>query len=309
LRRTILELLEVFVLSDGSADRTDEIAGKTEGVKLIKLARSGKPAALNAGMAAASGEILLFTDVRQELHPDAIRFLLECLSDPEVGVASGALVIRTPQTHEEANTSLYWRYEFWIRDKLSSIDSIFGATGALYAMRRELAVPIPQNALLDDMFLPLSVFFQGFRLIVDARAKMYDYPTALDTEFRRKVRTLAGNYQIIGAYPRLLTPSNRLWWHFLSYKFGRLLLPFALIAILFSSFLLPAPWWKIAAGAQIVFYGLAAVDFWIRGGLLKRISSPVRTFVTLMIASLMALRIFFVPSAQLWHQTRVARKA
>ena len=303
------ELLEVFILSDGSTDRTEEIARTIEGVKLIVLSRQGKASALNAGMAACTGEVLLFTDVRQELHPDSIRLLLECLSDPEVGVVSGALVIRDPSSYDEANTGLYWRYEFWIRDKLSSLDSIFGATGALYAVRRELAVPIPSGTLLDDMYLPLAAFFRGFRLVVEPRAKMYDYPTALDTEFRRKVRTLAGNYQILRAYPQLLTPANRLWWHFLSYKFGRLVLPFALIAILVSSILLPSPWWLPAFGVQVLFYGLAVLDYWIPGGFLKRISSPVRTFVTLMGASLLAVLIFFVPSERLWQQTRVGRKA
>ena len=304
------ELLEVFVLSDGSTDATEAIARRQDGVKLITLPKGGKAAALNAGMAAASGDVLLFTDVRQELHPDSIRLLLDCLSDPTVGVASGALVIRDPANHEEANTSLYWRYEFWIRDKLSSLDSIFGATGALYAVRRELANTIPKGALLDDMYLPLAAFFKGYRLIVEPRAKMYDYPTALDTEFRRKVRTLAGNYQILRAYPALLTPANRLWWHFLSYKFGRLLLPFALIAILISGMLLPFPWWIPAVSAQALFYGLAVLDWWIRGGFLKRISSPVRTFVTLMGAGLFAVLIFFVPSERLWERrTRVVRKA
>lgn len=302
------ELLEVFILSDGSTDRTEEIARDIEGVKLIVLSRQGKASALNAGMAASTGEVLLFTDVRQELHPDSIRLLLECLSDPEVGVVSGALVIRDPSSHDEANTGLYWRYEFWIREKLSSLDSIFGATGALYAVRRELAVPIAQGSLLDDMYLPLAAFFRGFRCIVEPRAKMYDYPTALDTEFRRKVRTLAGNYQILRAYPQLLTPANRMWWHFLSYKFGRLVLPFALIVSLVSGILLPSPWWIPAFSAQVLFYGLAVLDYWIPGGFLKRISSPVRTFVTLMGASLLAVLIFFVPSDRLWQQTRVARK-
>ena len=158
------------------------------------------------------------------------------------------------------------------------------------------------------MYLPLAAFFRGFRLVVEPRAKMYDYPTALDAEFRRKVRTLAGNYQILRAYPQLLTPANRLWWHFLSYKFGRLVLPFALIAILVSSILLPSPWWIPALGAQVLFYGLAVLDYWIPGGFLKRISSPVRTFVTLMGASLLAVLIFFVPSDRLWQQTRATRK-
>src|SRR5262249_32719332 len=162
-----------LVASDGSTDGTGQIVERFagQGVRLLNLPRGGKPAALNAAIAEASDEILVLTDVRQTLAPESLRLLLENFADPDVGAASAELVILKSGRTTEDPVGLYWRYEVWIRLNQSSLDSIFGATGAYYALRRKLAVPIPTDALLDDMYLPLAAFFQGYRLVVDARAK------------------------------------------------------------------------------------------------------------------------------------------
>jgi cellulose synthase/poly-beta-1,6-N-acetylglucosamine synthase-like glycosyltransferase len=301
--------IEVLVASDGSSDRTDEIVGEFEsqGVRLLRLPRGGKCAALNAAIAQASGEILLLTDVRQTLAPASLQLLVDCFADPAVGVVSGELVIRSGAGLQEANAGLYWRYEFWIRKQLSGIDSIFGASGSIYAMRRSLAVPLPADMLLDDVYLPLAAFFRGYRLIVEPAAQAFDFPTALETEFRRKVRTLAGNYQILAAYPALLGPRNRMWVHFVSYKLGRLLLPYLLAGLLISSFWLPGRWARVSLLAQALFYGLAALDGFIpKNSALKKISAPVRTFVVLILAAACATVILFVPPRTLWKETKIA---
>src|SRR5208337_4732296 len=108
--------------------------------------------------------------------------------------------------------------------------------------------------LLDDMYLPLAAFFKGYRLILEPRAEVLDYPTSRSVEFRRKVRTLAGNYQILLAYPALLGPQNRMWFHFISYKFARLVLPWLLVVLFLSSCFLPSLWKWAAVGAQGLFY-------------------------------------------------------
>lgn len=310
--RSILSLdyppdrLDTIVVSDGSTDATEDIARRfeRERVRLISLPRGGKPRALNAAMAAVTGDVVVFTDVRQTIDPGAVRYLTENLADPDVGAVSGELVIHKGNSEEEVNTGLYWRYELWMRQALSRIDSIFGATGALYAVRRQLCVPIPPEALNDDMHLPLAAFFAGYRLVLDTRARIYDRAMKLDVEFRRKVRTLAGNYQILWAYPGLLGPTNRMWFHYVSYKFARLFLPFALLAVFFAALFLPEPWRMLAVAGQAVFYFLALCDAWLREGtFLKRITSPVRTFVVLMIATLCAIAVAFVPSHKLWVPT------
>jgi hypothetical protein len=230
------------------------------------------------------------------------------MADPRIGVVSGELVILEGETHEEASVGLYWKYEKWIRRGLSGIDSILGATGSIYAVRRELAVPLPAGALLDDVHQPLAAFFRGYRVILDDAAKAYDLPTSLDSEFRRKVRTQAGMYQIMRHYPALLGPANRMWIHFVSHKLGRLLMPFALIAAFVSAFWLPGVLAPVAVLAQVGFYAIALLDRWIPDGtLLKRVSSPIRTFTVLMAAAFCAPFAAMSSPERLWTQTEVKR--
>jgi cellulose synthase/poly-beta-1,6-N-acetylglucosamine synthase-like glycosyltransferase len=283
------ELIQTILIDDGSTDRTAELIkqfGQSR-VELLTLSRSGKAVALNAGIDRATGEILFLTDIRQRLDARSLRSLVECFTDPTVGVVSGELVILSGETQQESDIGLYWRYEKWIRRRLSRLDSVIGATGCIYAMRRELAVRLPANTILDDVYLPLAAFFQGYRVLFDERARAYDYPTALKSEFWRKVRTQAGVYQIIARYPRLLWPATRMWFHFVSHKGGRLLLPFAVLLLLFSSFGLPDPWKSVLIAGQGGFYGMAALDRWIPPPF-KRASSLARTFVVLVGAALCA---------------------
>ena len=302
------ELLEIIVVSDGSTDRTASLVKQfvSENLRLIEIPRGGKCAALNEGISRSNNEILLLTDVRQTITPDSLQLLVDCFTDPAVGVVSGELKIRAGRDSGETSTGLYWRYESWIRQQLSRIDSMFGATGPFYAMRRELAVPLPLDVLLDDMYLPLAAFFKGYRLIQEPRAEALDYPTARRVEFARKVRTLAGNYQILLAYPALLGPGNRMWFHFMSYKFARLMLPWIFVVLFVSSCFLPLPWRWAGMGVQAIFYTLAAVDPWIPDGLLlKRLSSVIRTFVAMLIAAIWGLSILVVPPRSLWKETRI----
>jgi len=297
-------LVEILVVSDGSTDATarivEQYAGRG-GIRLITTPPEGKAQALNLALAEATGEILFFTDVRQELDRASLRNLVACFADPSVGVASGELIIRQGETLAEAHVGLYWQYEKWIRKRLSRLDSVIGATGCIYAMRRELIRPLPADTLADDMYLPLAAFFRGKRVILDESAKAFDTPTQLGAEFRRKVRTLAGVYQIVGFYPELLGPRNRMWLHFVSHKLARLLLPWALLVAAGTSFGLPGPYRALALGGQGAFYGLAALDGAVpEGSPVKRLTSPARTFVVLMAASLCAVAVLFVPAQRLW---------
>jgi cellulose synthase/poly-beta-1,6-N-acetylglucosamine synthase-like glycosyltransferase len=303
------ELMEILIADDGSTDGSRAIIDRfisRSPVRVLPLPRGGKAAALNAAIGEACGEILFFTDVRQALDPDSLANLVECFADPNVGVASGELMIASGDGQEEASVGMYWRYEKWIRKNLSRLDSIPGATGCIYAMRRKLARPLPEDSLVDDMYLPIGAFFAGYRVILDESARAFDYPTQLASEFRRKVRTLAGVWQVIGQYPALVGPGNRMWLHFMSHKLARLMMPWALVAAGGATWFLAEPWNWIAGAAQVIGYGLAVMDPVVpAGSAIKRLSSSARTFVVLMAASLCAVCVFFVPARGLWRETRV----
>lgn len=302
------ELMEIIVISDGSTDNTDEIARRFEsdGVRLLRVARGGKPAAINAAAPLATGEILIFNDVRQLLDPESLRILVACFGDPQVGAASARLSIREGETSAERDTGLYWRYERWIREQMTRIHSTWGCTGAYYGLRRALWTPIPPDALIDDAWLPLTALLKGYRVILEPKAVMYDFPTALHSEFRRKVRTQAGLFQMFWMLPGLFGSRNPMRFHFLCGKYGRLIVPWCLLGMAAATIGMPEPWKTWAFFGQIAFYFCAALDSVVPASLpLKKITSPIRTFVTLMTAALIAVKIFFVPARSLWKETTV----
>src|SRR5260370_6684627 len=194
-----------------------------------------------------------------------------------------------------------------MRGVLRRLDSKGGGMGCIYGMGRDGGSALHEGTLNADMYLPLGAFFEGFRVIMDESALAFDSPTPLAAEFRRKVRTLAGVYQIVGSYPALLGPSNRMWIDCGSHKLARLLMPWAMIVAAVASFGLPAPWRFWAIGVQAFAYTLALADAWLPSNFpLRRLTSPLRTFAVLMAASLCALAILFVPARVLWKETRVS---
>ena len=209
--------------------------------------------------------------------------------------------MRDAEGHEQRYLGLYTRYEEWVRKQISKVSSVAGATGAVYTMRRSLAVALPEDILLDDVYQPLAAYFKGYRVILDGSAIAYDNPVKIEAEFQRKVRTLAGLYQVIYHYPQLFNPRHDIWPHFLSHKFSRLVLPYAFLIIAVTSFGLPDPWRWISLAGQACFYGAALVDPLLPQRFpLKRLTSLCRTFCAMLAASLMAARILFVPARSLW---------
>ncbi len=302
------DLLEILVISDGSTDQTDEIAAgfRAAGVQVIRIPHAGKAAAINAGLARATGEILFFTDVRQRLAPDSLSHLVACLADPEVGTATGELEIAGDGGHEQADMGLYWRYEVWARKKMSRIDSMFGATGCIYAMRRELATQIPADTLVDDAFLPMHAFLRGYRTVLEPAARAFDDSFHLDLEFDRRRRTLAGLWQLLVRCPELITSRDRMWLHFVSHKFSRLILPYLAVLAVVSSFWLDAPWRGIALSSTVAILALSLLDSMLpEKWALRRLTSPFRTTLVMMTASLCAVSVFFGPPERLWRPTRV----
>lgn len=264
---------EIIVVSDGSTDDTSAaLRPFADRVRLIELPAGGKPLALNAGVAAARGEILVFADARQRFDRDAVRELVANFADEEVGGATGELVLDCEEAPGGGDSTIgegvgaYWKYEKWLRRHEGLVRSTLGATGAIYALRRRLWRPLPAETLLDDVLAPMRAVLEGSRIVFDDRARAFDAaPRDAAAEARRKRRTLAGNYQILALEPRLLVPFvNPVWLQYASHKIGRLVVPWALLALLVASAWLAASHWfyALALLAQLGFYALAALGAW-----------------------------------------------
>ena len=265
--------LDVLVVSDGSEDGTERIAAgfADRGVRLLALPQQrGKAAGLNEAVARTSAEILLLTDARQELAADAARELVANFADATVGAVSGELHLGTGASAAVGQgVGLYWGYEKAIRRAESRLDSSVGATGAIYALRRELFRPLDPRTILDDVALPMLIVLAGRRVVFEPRARAFDVASESPArEYRRKVRTLAGNYQLVLLHPALLHPlRNRLFWQFVSHKLSRLAVPWCLLVMLAASAALAFPFasYRAVFAAQLAFYALAALGWATHG--------------------------------------------
>lgn len=290
---------EIIVVSDGSTDSPARaLAPFGPAVRLIDVPPGGKPLALNAGVAASTGDILVFADARQQFAPGALAALMRNFADPGVGGVTGELVLDVERAERaSADTKvgegigLYWKYEKWLRRNESRVWSVLGATGAIYAMRRECWTNLPAATLLDDVLAPMRAVLNGCRVIFEAEAVAHDCASAdAATESRRKRRTLAGNYQILVQEPRLLLPVvNPVWLQYMSHKVGRLVVPWALVGLFISTVLLAreSVLYAPVLFAHGIFYGMALAGALFHAR--ERFARVAFTFVMLNISAVAGL--------------------
>lgn len=297
------ERLQIIVVSDGSTDGTNQILALHPEIRSILLPHpEGKASALNHAVLAAKGEILVFMDVRQEVDEQALQYLAGNFADLSVGCVSGELVLRENQNSKAGcEVGLYWRIEKQIRKLESETGSVVGVTGALYAIRRDLMVHLPAGTLCDDLYVPMYVIRQKKRVVFESRALAYDHIfSGWRHEFRRKTRTLTGNYQLLQLAPWLLTRTNPARFHLLSHKFTRLFVPFALAFALAGSLCAGAFFYHAAFIAQLGFYLLALLPLVCREVRPPRLASLSFTFVMLNSAAVAGLVNFLGGRRNVW---------
>lgn len=256
--------LEVLVVTDGSTDGTVAKLRALADPRVRVLARehrSGKSACLNAAIPQARGEIVVLCDARQRFAPHTIPELVANFSDPDLGAVSGSLEIDPAATGVGGGVDLYWKLEKFIRASEGRFSSTIGATGAVYALRRALFQPIPDDTLLDDVVIPLQIAVNhGKRITFDPTAPAYD-PQTTDPakEKRRKMRTLAGNFQMLAHHPGWLLPwRTGLWWQLLSHKYSRIVAPVFMVTMFASNAALAGtPLYREIFCAHVAFYALA----------------------------------------------------
>jgi biofilm PGA synthesis N-glycosyltransferase PgaC len=323
------ERLQIVVIDDGSRDRTAEVVRRfaSRGVELVELRQPlGKAAALNRGVAFTHGEILVLTDARQPLVPGALEALVAPFGDLYVGAVSGELALpgtrsaaasttwaRGTESRGEAGggLGLYRKIDDRVRRWEAATGSSVGVTGALWALRRSLWTPLLPGTILDDLVQPLCVIRQGQRVVVASEARAIDTAAPGGSrEFSRRVRTLAGNLQLLRMLPWARSwRQNPIWFRLVSHKLLRLVAPVALVLLLLTN--LGLVWhngfFSAMLAGQIVFYGLAMIrppqsSRWGRGPLV-RLVRLARSFTMLHVAAALAVWRFVEGSeGLLWRE-------
>ena len=308
LRLDYPHIKEIILVSDGSTDGTAELLAGQSNPRLtaiILTEHCGKAVAVNAGVARATGDVILFVDIRPEIAVGAIQQLVSNFADPTVGCVAGELILRK-ECHDDASAAVsgvYWRYEKGIRTCESICGSPVGVYGGFYAIRRELAVPQPPGMILDDMFQPLSIIRQGYRSVLDPQAYVYDtWPTKIEKEFHRKVRTLAGNFQLFQLAPWTLTTRNPVLFQLVSHKVMRLVVPYLMVLLLISTLALSrgSLLYAAFAGFQIVSWTVAIAALRYKIPLLHRVAAPASALFVLMAAAVAGLYRFLFTRGPLW---------
>ncbi len=296
--------LQIIVSLDGSNDGTDAIVRKyaLHGVELVRSRRHrGKAAALNRAVRRARGDVLVFADARQMFDPAAIRQLVTNLADDGVGAVSGELVLlENDHDASSGEIGMYWRYEKRIRMLESQLHSVAGATGAIYAIKRELYRDLPEDTILDDVEVPMRILLQGKRVVFEPAARAYDRVSCCAAaEYGRKVRTLMGNYQLLAHMPQLLLPwRNPVFVQFVSHKLGRLLVPYCMIALFVLNLFLAGGFYFATLILQSAFYLSAAA-----GRRVSALRIPY-TFVLMNTAVVVGLFYFVAGRRDVWLKYR-----
>jgi cellulose synthase/poly-beta-1,6-N-acetylglucosamine synthase-like glycosyltransferase len=238
--------------------------------------------------------------VRQYIEPDAVTELVSCFADPGVGAASGELLLEDGPS-STSGLGAYWKIEKAVRKLESATGSTVGVTGAIYAIRRELYIAIPQGTILDDVFIPMNVVRLGKRVVFQplaiARDKLF---SEKGKEFLRKARTLTGNYQLLLLAPWLLTPTNPLLFRLISHKLLRLVSPLLLLLILIAAEVTSGEFYRAMFWLQVLFYGLAVIGHL---SLSTRKFKPIAiasTFVMLNAAATLAFYNFIRGRNKVW---------
>jgi len=271
------EKLEFIFITDGSTDETPQIiAAYPEIHTLHEPERKGKSAAINRAVAAATHEILIFSDANTILNPEAVKNIARHYPDPKVGGIAGEKKVLPTGTHHPDEVGdgegLYWKYESFLKKQDSAFYSVVGAAGELFSLRAALYEPLPDHIILDDFVLSLSIAQKGYRVLYEPDAYAMELPSfSIADEQKRKVRIAAGGFQAIG----LLTPLLAFWrnprlsYLYISHRVLRwavsplcLILAFISNVILFAGAAVrhtPILAYGLLLLAQVLFYGMAAL--------------------------------------------------
>lgn len=275
---------EIVVASDGSSDATNEIARSyaDDGVVLHEYAvNRGKNLTLNDTLPRARGEIIVFTDANGMYQKEAIRTLVQSFADPRVGSVCGELVYKNFNDNPIAEGyNRYWELDQMQKRLESGLGSLLGANGSIFALRKSLCRPIP-NDVCNDMVQPIWVAAAGHLCLYEPRALSFEAGSRnLNDELKRRSRIIGRGIRGIAAvWPDIVR--QRAWLvglELLSRKGLRYLTPLWFAMLLVGSGLAGGPFYLALFVLQLLAYAAIPAGFLLPEGPVKRLASPAVYF-------------------------------
>ena len=266
-----IEKLQIILVSEGSTDRTVEIAGRysDRGIELLELPiRRGKHYGQGEGIKIAKSEIVVLTDATTFLEPDSLKNIVANFADESVGCVSGIDVIKSSK-QGQLGEGAYVNYEMKLRELESRVCSLVGASGSFYALRKEIAEKWYPD-MSSDFYIPLVARTRGYRTVLDKTAVGY-YKILKDPnqEFQRKVRTVVHGIDVLLHFRHILNPFKYGLFsaQVISHKLLRWAVPFAMILAFIANLFLAIdfPFFKILLYCQAAFYGLTVLAYLVKG--------------------------------------------
>jgi len=264
-------IVRIYVVTDGSNDRTNELVAQFEGVTLLyQPARRGKTAAINRSMPLIGESITVFTDANVMISKDALREIVKHYNRSNVGGVSGEKVVMHDDRSTSASTEgLYWKYESYLKKQDALLCSIAGAAGELFSIRTKLFEPLPEDTLLDDFAISLNVIRKGYNVKYEPAALAFEHPSAnIDEEYKRKVRIAAGGLQTIFRSMDINNPFRYGIFSF-QYIFHRIsrwtVAPVLIVAAFICNLALitQSTGYLELFAAQVIFHALALVSWYL----------------------------------------------
>ena len=259
------DLLEVIVASDGSVDRTVELAEEAGADLVLDLPRGGKLPAQNAAAERATGEILAFSDANSTWEGGALRELVQPFEDPEVGYVCGRVDFTGPTGGNLEG--LYWSWEMKVRTLESDFAGVTAGNGAIYAVRFSAYLPLDASGSHDLSFPFLLAKDHLFSLYRPAARASEKVVPDLEGELARKRRMMIGVWDIVIGEgmidPRGYRPGYA--FEIFSHRVTRYATPFLhLVAFLANAALVgQGTFWVVLFGLQLALLVAALVGRWV----------------------------------------------
>ncbi len=273
------EKVSIILVNDHSTDNSIDILNKfinnnlsiVNPILILTNSGNGKAMGINTAVEYIKSlnnkihnRLIMLCDTRQIFDRKALKNMVLRFQDDKIGYVSGEIKLKGKQAY-----GLYWKYEKKIRELESTIYSTVGGIGPISMVRLDLIPELPENLILDDVFIPISVCFSKKRCVYEKTALAYDKEYSTKDELNRKYRTLTGNFQLFSIIPKLLSPkSNPLFFQFISHKFLRLIIPvivFLILSITMISYIFTGSVFSMTLLLlQGIFYTISIITIFIK---------------------------------------------